>query len=185
MKSARIFLAGMYFHLILSVIVPIGVLWMTGKGSGVGAIGLFLLYLLMVAAVHVAGWICAGMAIAAYKKGEPDKLKKAARLLKLGSIPFYILNFIYCFMVYGVLLGASRGMLFFIVPIPIFFTCMLIVESGVVGICYVMWLRKYPQNGKRPWAVHYFLQLISVLDMISTIVLLIKYRKKADNGNTI
>lgn len=182
MKSARIFLIGMYVHLLLSILVPIGAAVAGTKGLKLLVVLQIILYCIMLAAVHIAGWVCAGMSIKAYKKGENDELKKATRLLKLGSIPFYIINGVYVFLILFLILVASRGTLVFMVlfflPIPVIFTCLLIVESGVSGICYVMWLRKHPQDEKRPWAVHYFFQLISLLDVISTIVLLIRYRKR-------
>ena len=96
--------------------------------------------------------------------------------MKLRSIPFYIVNFIYSFLVWFVLIGASRGILVLLAPIPVIVTCSMVVQSGIYGICVILALRKMPEYGGRPTAVHYVLQLMSVLDLISTVVILKRYR---------
>lgn len=113
MRSARIFLVGMYIHLFLSIVVPIGMILLKDRCWSSVGIGLFLGYLLMIGAVHLTGWISAGMAVSAYRSGEWEMLIKGWKLLKLSSIPFYILNFIYSLLAWIMLIGASRGLLIF------------------------------------------------------------------------
>ena len=176
MKSAKAFLIGMYVHLILSIGVPITIFLIASRGWNAPAIALFSFYLLMVGAVHLLGWISAGLAVSAYYKREYEKIWSGWRLLKLRSIPFYIVNFIYSFLVWFVLIGASRGILVLLAPIPVIVTCSMVVQSGIYGICVILALRKMPEYGGRPTAVHYVLQLMSVLDLISTVVILKRYR---------
>lgn len=175
MKSAKLFLYGMYFHLFLSIVVPIGILVFSSNGWNSVGIGLLLFYLAMIAVVQIIGWVCVGMAIAAYRQNKGEKLRNGIRILKFYSIPFYVVNFLYSFFAWFVLVGASRGILILLVPIPIIITYLMIFQSGCVGICYIMYLRKQPENQGKPNGVHYALQLIPVLDIIGTIMILRKW----------
>lgn len=178
MKSAKVFLWAMYVHLVFSIAVPVGiVISCIDEGwNGVG-IGLLLLYCLETVAVQVIGWVCAGSAVAAYRKGQWEKLFLGWKLLKLKSIPFFAINFIYGVFVWFILVGASRGILILLVPIPIIYTCTMVFQSGCVGICYIKYLRKHLEDGKRPPGIHYVLQLMAVADVVSTAVILKKYGK--------
>lgn len=184
MKTAKIFLCGMYLHFLLSIGVIAGLVFLGNRGEQGGQwnasmLVLLLCYLLMAAVLQITGCICAGAAIAAYKQREDKKLRKAMKMLKLGSIPFFILNFILSTVVFGAIAAAPPGFGIILAPIPVIFTCALIVESGCVGICYVMYLRTHPVNGRRPLGIHYLLQLISLLDIISTIVILARYKQES------
>ncbi|MDO4327597.1 MAG: hypothetical protein Q4E24_16500 [bacterium] len=167
MKTAKLFLAGIYLHLFLSAITPIGIL-LAGEWNPV-SYGLFFFYLLMIGAMQLTGWICVGCSIAAYRKGYEEKLKKSVKILKLYSIPFYLLNFIVSFVYWFFILAGSRGILFFLLPIPIAITCLIIFQTGCVGICYIMYLRKQLGSQKKPSRTHYLIQLIPILDVISTL----------------
>lgn len=171
-KLAKIFLMGMYLHLVLSIAVPMGMLYFGDSGWNTVVMGLFEFYLAMAVIVHIAGWVCVAAAGMAYCRNEADNLRKGWKWLKLWSIPFYILNFLYSCLVWFVLVGASRGMMILLVPLPVIFTCILIVQSGCVGICYIMLLRKKHQ--KCPSGIHYALQFFPVIDIFSTILILKK-----------
>lgn len=181
MRSAKWFLIGMYVHLLLSVMVPLGVLYFSGNGWNAVGIGLMLFYFAMIVVVQVSGWICVGMSVAAYHQNKAETLRSSLKLLKLYSIPFYILNFLYSFLVWFILVGASRGILIFLVPIPVIITCLMILESGCVGICYLKYLRKQPENNGKPAAIHYVLQLLGVLDVISTVFILCTFKEDGKN----
>lgn len=177
MKTAKLFLTGMYLHLILSAVTPIGII-LAGEWNLV-SYGLFFFYLLMIGVMQLTGWICAGCSVAAYRRGDGVKLRKSVKILKLYSIPFYLLNFIISFVYWFFILAGSRGILFFLIPIPIAITCLIIFQTGCVGICYIMYLRKQPENHKKPSGIHYLMQLVSVLDVISTIYIFRKYPQQA------
>lgn len=169
----------MYLQLVLSIAVPVGILYFSGGGgnaTGAGLVVFYLLvfYLLMIAAVQIAGWVCVAVGVVAYRRNNAAELRQSWKLLKLWSIPFYVLNFLWSFLVWFVLVGASRGILFLLVPIPVIITCLMIVQSGCVGICYIMLLRK--RYGNQPSGIHYVLQLLSVVDIISTITILKSYK---------
>lgn len=180
MRSAKLFLAGMYMHLLLSISIPVlaivsaALFWTDTLAILFDFLILF--YLLEVGVIHILGWISAGFAVCAYRAGEYEKLRQSWKLLKIWSIPFYILNFLYSFIIWGILVGASRGILAIFVPIPVFITCSMVVQSGFYGVCHVMFLRKRPAPYQRPSEVHYAFQVVPLLDTFSTIVLLRKYQ---------
>ena len=65
MKTAKLFLAGMYIHLVLSVAAPIGILYLGWGGAGWGRSNsmLLLVYLLAIGMVQLLGWISVGAAV--------------------------------------------------------------------------------------------------------------------------
>ena len=176
MRSAKVFLWAMYLHLLFSIGVPAGILVFCMKdGWNAVGIGLLLLYWLEIVVVQIIGWVCGAMAIVAYKNGRWEELLCGWKWLKLKSIPFYIVNFIYSVLVWFVLIGASRGIMILLVPIPIIYTCTMIVQSGCIGICYIKYLRKSREGKRRPSGLHYVLQLLAMADIISTILILRTY----------
>ena len=110
-------------------------------------------------AVQVIGWMCAVLAVKMFMQSQTEQLSKAWVLLKIKTVPFYILNFAV-----------------FIIIIMIIYTCTFIVQSGFFGAANIILLRR--KYGKEQIsAIHYLLQFISVLDVISTIILLRKTKK--------
>ncbi len=127
-------------------------------------------------AVQALGWISAVLAVKMFMQSETDQLSKAWVLLKIKTIPFYILNFAVCLMVGFGLALATAGLLSFIIILMIIYTCTFIVQSGFFGAANIILLRR--KYGKEQIsAIHYFLQFISVLDVISTIILFRKIKK--------
>lgn len=96
MKTAKLFLFGMYLHLILSVFVPIHIL-IQGNWNVISITELWG-YFFMIGVVQLIGWIYVGMSAKAYGQHHMEKIKKGWKLCKLGAIPFYILNFLYSFL---------------------------------------------------------------------------------------
>ena len=107
MKSAKLFLAAMYLHLALSVAVPLVVLF-AGEWTVLGQ-GLFTFYLFFIGVSQLLGWVAVAMAARAGGRRETDRVIRAWRTLKLGSIPFFVLNFLYSVAVWFVFVAASRG----------------------------------------------------------------------------
>lgn len=175
MKTARLFLAGMYLHLSLSVAVPVGIPLLAGQGDGWNGLctGLLLLYLAAVLLVQLAGWACALSARRAAKRGEEDLLRTWWLFLKLCSIPFYILNVLWSVFVWGLFLLASRGILLALLPVSFAVTCLMAVQTGLVGLCY---LRLQKRQGRPVSGLHTVCQLLPVLDVISTLLLVRRLR---------
>lgn len=177
LKSAKLFFIGLHIHLILSILVIV-ILFIDQWGTlGTSFLGF---YLFMIAVVVITGWVTVVMAFLANKNQKYDELKRAWKLLKLGSIPFYIVNFFYSFFVWFVLVAASRGIFIIFVPIPIILTCTFIFQSGCVSAFYINSLRynimmnthASPYLHQNISSIHYLLQFIPVLDVISTFVIL-------------
>jgi len=174
MKSAKVFLAGMYLHLALSIILPF-VLFGSGGWNNI-SIGYFMFYVLMLLAVLLTGWIAVIIAITACASKRTEELRKSLKILKIYSIPFYILNFLYSVIAWFFIIAGSRGILFFLIPIPIIITLMMVVQGGCVGACYLKALRGTPEGIAKVNGIHYVLQFVTVIDVISTIIILKKTR---------
>ncbi len=112
------------------------------------------------------------MAARAGSGQDVQGLWSAWRLLKLWSIPFFVLNFLYSVLAWFIIVAASRGIFFMLLPIPIAITCTLILQTGCVGCVAVKNLRARSAPETRPDRVHYLLQLLPVADVFSTLVLL-------------
>lgn len=175
MKTAKLFLAGMYVHLLLSAAAPIGILYLgwNKKGWNRSNAALLLSFLLMTGLVQLLGWIHAGASISAYRRNDMARLRSGWRMLKLGAIPFYILNFIWSSLAWGALVAASRGTLLPLVPIPIGVTWLMVIQSGVTGWLYIRCLR---ESGEDAAMLHSVCQFIPVLDVSSTLLLLRRRR---------
>ena len=133
MKTAKLFLAGMYIHLVLSVAAPIGILYLGWGGAGWGRSNsmLLLVYLLAIGMVQLLGWISVGAAVSAYRRNDMACLLSGWRTLKLGAIPFYILNFLWSVLAWGAIAAASRGIFLLLVPIPIGITWLMVIQSEI------------------------------------------------------
>ena len=175
MKTAKLFLAGMYVHLLLSAAAPIGILYLgwEKKGWNRSNAALLLSFLLMTGLVQLLGWIHAGASISAYRRNDMARLRSGWRTLKLGAVPFYILNFIWSSLAWGALVAASRGTLLPLVPIPIGVTWLMVIQSGVTGWLYIRCLR---ESGEDAAILHSVCQFIPVLDVLSTLLLLRRRR---------
>lgn len=175
MKTAKLFLAGMYLHLVLSVAAPIGILYLGWGGAGWNRSNgcLLLVYLLAIGLVQLLGWISVGASIRAYRRNDMTRLLSGWRTLKLGAIPFHILNFLWSVLAWGALVAASRGIFILLVPIPICLTWLMIVQSGVTGWLYIRCLR---EAGEDVAILHSVCQFIPVLDVLSTLLLLRRRR---------
>lgn len=176
LKSAKLFFIGLHMHLIFSILVM--VILFIDQWNELGTL-FFGFYLFMIAVVVIIGWVTVVMAFLANRDQKYNELKKAWLLLKLGSIPFYIVNFFYSFFVWFILVAASRGIFIILVPIPIILTCTFIYQSGCVSAFYINSLRyNIMMNTSNSSylhqnisCIHYLLQFIPVLDVISTFLI--------------
>lgn len=173
MKTAKLFLAGMYLHLIMSIAAPIGILYL-GRGGWNRSNGTLLLaYLLVIGLVQLLGWISAGAAVSAYRRNDTARLLSAWKTLKLGAVPFHLLNFLWSVLAWGALVGASRGVFLLLVPIPVCLSWLMIIQSGVTGWLYIRCLR---ESGEDAAILHSVCQFLPVLDVCSTLLLLLGRR---------
>lgn len=180
MKAVKAFFVMLYIQLALQYcIIPIVLFGLDEDGEfRVWTYFYFIVTLLSFVAVQIVGCVCAVSAVKMHMKSESEALEKSWILLKIKTIPFYVLNFIYGLAYAVTLIGASRGMVvLFIFPllIPIWYTCAFIVQSGFFGAANVAMLRK--KYGDNISLIHYVFQFIPVLDVLSTIILKSKCRK--------
>lgn len=173
MISANIFLAGMYLHLICSVAFPITLL-AAGEWNNL-TWSLFLCYLAEIVLLQIWGWVTVIAAVVAHRKGNAKKLQTGWVFLKLGSVPFFLINFAYSFVVWFIIVVGSRGILGILLPIPMAVTCLMILQTGCVGCCQIAQLRRrIPFLGGK----HYLFQMIPVADVLDTIYLLRQGKKE-------
>lgn len=116
-----------------------------------------------------------------YKNNEYNSLRKYMKRLKLGAVPYFILNFVLYFFLFTLFFAASRGIfiftpipLFFLVPI--FFTYLSVLLTSCYGIGFAAILNKEKNLGSGKMIIHVLLQICFVLDVLSTIILIIKYK---------
>lgn len=184
MKLIKAFFVMLYIQLALQYGIIPALGYGTNEATGemkIWAIIFFVVLAISFIAVQVVGCLSAASAVKMYIRSEYDPLKKSWSLLKLKTIPFYIFNFIYGLIYTIVLIGASRGLaVIAVIPIllPIWYTCAFIVQSGFFGAANVAVLRKKYCDSIS--LIHYVLQFIPVLDVLSTIILL----RKTKNLNT-
>ncbi|MCI8970935.1 MAG: hypothetical protein HFF99_05655 [Oscillibacter sp.] len=171
MKTAKLFLAGMYVHLAFSIAAPIGILYLGWGGAGWGRSNgmLLLACLLVIGLVQLLGWISVGAAVSAYRRNDMAQLLSGWRTLKLGAVPFHILNFLWSLLAWGALVAASRGVFLLLVPIPIGVTWLMVLQSGFPGWLYIRCLR---ESGEDAAILHSVCQFLPVLDVLSTLLLL-------------
>lgn len=121
---------------------------------------------------------------------ERRKLQEIRRIwivLKIGMIPFYLLNtvhYIYESKVPEELYWTSIfSAVFFIVLFPfvaLALPCVLNFLNGCIGWYYIYYLRKQNKKGKRPFWIHYVLQAFPILDLISMVVMLKGHKVSPD-----
>ena len=114
-----------------------------------------------------------------YQKQELSMLADGIKKIKLLTIPCYIMNFIVgvfcCGMLIGTIVASFPGLVMAVVLIS--GTCLVIALTGMYGILYVsLYNKSYPEN--RIGGLHYLLQLIPCLDVISSAMLLWRHRRQ-------
>lgn len=127
-----------------------------------------------------------------YTNGKYSFLKKHMSRLKLGAVPYFILNFLFCAGLAFFVVACSRGFYIFIIfspipilfVIPIFLTYGTVVSTSIYGIFYIASLLKEGKITIGKAILHILLQICFVLDIVDTIILLIIYRVKKNVKQT-
>lgn len=115
----------------------------------------------------VTGFMFASGILSVIKAVNSDT-KSAVRMwrtIKLAAVPIYVLNFIF-FALFGVMMFPTTVIMGFASG---FFCCSGIVLSGITGITAIK--KAESDNISK---IHYALQLIPVLDVISTLIIAAK-----------
>lgn len=167
MKLVKTFFVMLYVQLVAPLLSLLFVDFV-GEKSQFLAVVSEIFTLVFFAFVQFLGVACAIWAIKMYLNSEKEDLSKAWILLKIKTIPFYLINFVICFVVGISLTVATAGLLVIINIIMIWYTCAFIVQSGFFGAANVAFLRK--EYGDRISAIHYVLQFVPVIDVVSTLI---------------
>lgn len=174
MKTTKAFIICLYISLGLNYLAVALCGRAFVNGSEAWLKGMLILFLISGVVLFIANVLGCMVAVLSARVDDMALLK-AVKQMKLYTIPFYLLNFVFQFIVWTILMMALRGMLFFLLWIPFFSAWLLILESGCVANRYIKRLRARMPDERKPGKVHYFLQLIPVLDVLSTLIVLKKY----------
>jgi len=112
-----------------------------------------------------------------YKNNNSEILFKKMKRLKIGLIPFWIINFICYIPISAILLVAGHGFGFIIVPIFIFLSYTVLIFTSIFSIVYLKLLRRNEIITKKQFIIHTILQLFFILDVIDTLYILKILRK--------
>ncbi len=122
-----------------------------------------------------------------YSNKESIFLKKYMSALKLGAVPYFIINFIFCAGLIFAVVASSRGLIIFspipiLFIIPIFLTYGTVVSTSFYGLFFIASVLKEDKITIGKAIVHMLLQICFVLDIVDTIALLIIYREKKNKN---
>jgi hypothetical protein len=188
MKLIRNTLSGLYVNLFMVILLMARLLWgLTNNNMGDW------MRWLLTAAVVISGISNVIFAVKniintcrLYKNREYNSLRKYMKVRKLGVIPYFVLNFVIYFLLFTLFFAASRGLILFtpiplIFLLPIFFTYLTVLFTSSYGIGFVAIINKEKRLKNGKLIIHVLLQLCFILDVISTIILLMKYKDEQTN----
>jgi hypothetical protein len=112
-----------------------------------------------------------------YRKENSEILFRKMKRVKIGLIPFWIINFICYFPISIILLVAGHGFGFLIVPIFIFLSYTVLLLTSIFSILYLLNLKKKNIIIQGQFIKHSILQLLFVFDIIDTIIIIKKWGK--------
>ena len=112
-----------------------------------------------------------------YKNNNTEIIFKKTKRIKLGLIPFWIINFICYLPISIILILVGHGFGFIIVPIFISASYMVLILTSIFSIAYLKNLHKNRKIEFKKFIIHSILQLIFVIDIIDIIIILKKYGK--------
>lgn len=102
-----------------------------------------------------------------------NKMKR----IKMGLIPYWIINFICYLPISMTWLVAGHGFGFIVVPIFIFASYTVLILTSIFSIVYLYKLQKNNIILKKQFIIHIILQLFFVIDIIDIIYILKKWNK--------
>ena len=114
------------------------------------------------------------------KSGDGDSLMSFMKTAKFGSIPMYVIVFIINFVMTLVMLLTPMGFLMipFTLGPAVLFTYLNVIFTSAFSICFLKDKKNKGEISAAFMVVNILLQLCFVLDVIDTIYLCVKFRKK-------
>ena len=119
-----------------------------------------------------------------FKNNDSRKLLKKMRRIKIGLIPFWVINFLAYIPICTILIVAGHGFGFLIVPIFIFASYIVLLLTSIFSILYLLNLRKNGIIQNKNLIIHTLLQLLFVFDIVDTIYIIKKWGKKQIDENS-
>lgn len=110
-----------------------------------------------------------------YKK-DLNLLNKAIKLLKLSTIPFFVLNFIFLGSITIGFVSISHGFGIFFIPVPFIITYCVLITTSFYSVLYILLLWKMEKLNNTEFLIILFLQFFFILDIIGIIYLLRKIK---------
>jgi hypothetical protein len=100
------------------------------------------------------------------------EIRKNIKKTKYGSIPCFVFNFILVGFATFIMFAASHGFGIFFLPIPVFFTWIVVVISSVYGLGLLLILHREKVISTKRFVIFGILQICFVFDIICTFVML-------------
>lgn len=183
MKKINGLLATMYVNILLFIFVNLFLFSERGtdkKQSGI--LNLLFEHLPMMFCIWfivfgIISLICIISIIIDFKKNDTRKLYKKMKRIKLGLIPYWILNFICYIPISSLLLVVGHGFGFFIVPLFVLASYLVLLLSSSFSIVYLLNLRRNCIISTKQLIKHSIMQLIFVVDIIDIIYIIRKLGK--------
>ncbi len=191
MKLARLTLLGLYMNFVLVILFLARLIF----GLIDTKIQAWTFWIILIALI-ISGFLNVLMAVlnvfkvlTIMKNKDYDLLRKHMKMLKFGSILYFILNFVLYFLLFAIFILASRGILL-ISPFPLLFlipaSCayFTVVITSVYGIGVLLSLLRNKKISLKGFILHIVMQLCFVLDILSTAIILIKFKKEEKNDES-
>ncbi|GFZ30844.1 hypothetical protein CSC2_13700 [Clostridium zeae] len=178
MKNTRNTLIGLYFNLSIVILS----LFFLVRGLIHGNTVKWLLVVALIVS-EIFNIIFAGIntvnSFILLKNSDYDSMRKNMKALKFGVIPYFVINFIIYVLLFLLFFAASRGFILFTpIPllflIPVFFAYLTVIFTSSYGIGFSLILYKEKRVKTGKLILHIILQLCFVLDVIDTVILLVK-----------
>jgi hypothetical protein len=189
MKHIRNTLVGLYASLFLVILLLVCLFWgLLDQEMGSWRQWLVIFALIISGVLNVISAIVnIKNAYQLCKNSDTITLRKYMKRLKLGAIPYFILNFVFFLLLFLLFFAASRGIFIFTpIPmlflIPIFFTYLAVLFTSPYAIGFAVVLSNENKMKTGKLVIHILLQLCFVLDVVDTIVLLKKYKPQQIPG---
>jgi hypothetical protein len=106
------------------------------------------------------------------KHNDIAELRKRMKLLKLGAVPYFVLNFVLAGGLFVFFFAVSHGFGIFFVPVPLFFTWTISLATSVYGMGFVAVLNRSGRDAGTSLPMNMVMQFCLVLDIVSTVILL-------------
>lgn len=185
MKHIGKTLLGLYASLLLAISLVVSLIWELLDPRLGNWIPWLIIFCLVVS--WILNIVCAVASVKdaslLYREKDSAYLRKYMKALKMGAIPYFVLNFILYFLLFMLSVAASRGLVI-LTPIPfmfvilVFFTYLSLLFTAPYGMAYAVIIQREGKMSTGRLVIHILLQLCFVLDVVDTIVLLMKYERK-------